>query len=59
MGVEEASEMLTVNLSERDKDKLRIVAALRGVRMRAVVRELIAALPAPQIRNGGGYADGN
>jgi hypothetical protein len=43
---EVALEGFFVTLSEADKRKLRDAAALRGVSMRGVVRELIREMPA-------------
>jgi hypothetical protein len=39
------SETLIVTLSETDKQKLRIAAAMRGVSMRELVRERVEHLP--------------
>jgi hypothetical protein len=52
MADELAIETLTVTLSERDKRKLRMAAATRGVSMRAIVRELIRDLPGGRVLRG-------
>lgn len=45
MVTEVPTETLIITLSEADKRKLRVAAALRGVSMRQIVREWIQTMP--------------
>jgi hypothetical protein len=51
------SEELTVTLSDAEKRKLRLTAAVRGTSMRTVVRGLIQGLP--EVVNNQGEGAGN
>lgn len=57
MVTEVPSETLSVTISKRDKRKLRIAAAVRGVSMRSVVRELIREMPDISATQGASLAD--